>query len=91
MRFFIAALISIISVSASAETGIFEVDGMHCKMCVRKITKTVCALEEVDQCEVEIGRLKITTKSGAKIDVKKITDLVAETGSYKVIKSEIKP
>lgn len=91
MRFLFLVIISMISVSASAETGVFEVEGMHCKMCVRKITKTICNLEEVDQCEVEIGRLKITTKAGAKVDVKKITDLVAETGSYKVIKSEVKP
>lgn len=91
MKFFGILLSTMISVSALAETGTFEIEGMHCKMCVRNIKKTICNLEEIDQCDVEVGKLIVTSKKDQKIDIKKITDLINETEKYKVIKSEVKP
>lgn len=77
---------------ATAETGTFQIEGMTCGGCVKMIKAAVCEniKADIESCDVKVGSMTITTKTGQALDAKKVQDLVNGTGTYKVSKSEIK-
>jgi periplasmic mercuric ion binding protein len=74
----------IFSSAALAETKTYNVEGMHCENCAANIKAKVCALEGVEKCEVEVGKVTLTTKGDAKLDDGAVTTAVQAAG-YNVV------
>ena len=79
----IAAGLLIFSSMAWAETKTYNVQGMHCEGCVSSVKEKVCGLEGIAKCDVEVGKVTLTTKEGAKLDDNAVTNAV-EAAGYKV-------
>jgi copper chaperone CopZ len=100
MKVAIPSLVAVLTIFSAnlalAETGTFQIEGMTCGGCVKMIKSAVCdkmkadTTTNIESCDVKIGSMTITTKSGQTLDIKKVQDLVNGTGSYKVSKSELK-
>lgn len=71
---------------AFAETGEFEISGMKCQSCVKNLKNKVCALEGIESCEIDVGKMKLTTKQGSKLDIEKIKKAVNFNGNYNIEK-----
>jgi copper chaperone CopZ len=81
----------LISFSALADTGVYTIEGMDCGACAKSISKKVCALENIETCSVEVGKMTLTSKVGTQLDQEKIKEAVtAANPKFKVSKSEIK-
>lgn len=74
---------------AQAETTTYKIAGMHCGGCVSMIKSTVCGLEGVDKCEVSIGKVVISPKTGITITDEQIKAAVSKAGDYKVTGSKV--
>lgn len=97
MKSLVFTTISLMTAMAFAETGTFEIQGMHCGGCQKIIESKVCKIEGVEKCTVELtdtkkqtGKVTLITKDGIKIDTKKIDAAVTSAGDYKITKSEVK-
>ena len=87
------AILTVFSASlALAEVGNFEIKGMTCGACVKRVKAAVCDKlgDTAETCEVKVGSMSITTKAGKTLDTKQVEALVAGTKSFSVTKSEIK-
>ena len=84
------ALVSFFGISALAETATFTVSGMTCGSCAKAIQSKVCKMEGVESCDVQVGSVTLTTKTGVAIDTKKVEELIGSAGDYKVTKTEKK-
>lgn len=73
-----------------AETYTIAVEGMTCSSCAKAVRKQVCAIEGVDSCQVEIGKVVLTSKAGATISTEAIKSAVDKAGDYKVTSTEVK-
>lgn len=87
---FALALVSLFGFSAFAETATFTVSGMTCGSCAKAIRNKVCKMEGLESCEVKVGSVVVTTKTGTAVDTKKVEELIASSGEYKVTKTEMK-
>lgn len=87
---------------ATAETGTFTVEGMHCSGCRKTIEAKVCGDANIkataEKCEVkltdekkQIGEIMIVTKAENKIDVETVKkQLTAAGDDYKLAKVDIR-
>lgn len=74
------------AISAFADTTTFKVEGMTCSSCVNQVKAAVCEkMPGLEKCDVQVGSVTLTTKKGVSINAKKVEDLVASGGHYKVI------
>lgn len=85
-----AALVSLFGYGALAETATFTVSGMTCGSCAASVRNKVCKMEGLESCNVEVGSVTVTTKSGVAVDTKKVEELIGSAGDYKVTKTETK-
>lgn len=84
------AVVSLFGFQAFAETATFSVSGMTCGNCAKNVRNKVCKMEGLESCTVEVGSVVVTTKSGTAVDTKKVEELIASAGDYKVTKTEKK-
>lgn len=80
MKSIILALTMVISASVFAETQTFEVKGMSCSNCVKKVVSKVCANGTFAKCDVQVGQITVETKPGQKIDVAQLKKDVSSAG-----------
>ncbi|MBV2167127.1 MAG: heavy-metal-associated domain-containing protein [Bdellovibrio sp.] len=80
--FIIATLL--ISQTALAETITYNIEGMHCNSCVRSIKAQVCNMEGLEKCDVSMGKLVISPKTGINISQDQIQAAVTKAGEYKI-------
>lgn len=90
MKSIVLALILGFASLASAENKVYEVKGMHCGGCVKSIKAKVCQLPGVDTCNVEVGKVTLTSKADAKLDDEAVKAAVKSAGEYEVQKVEVK-
>ncbi|MBC7742801.1 MAG: hypothetical protein H7061_11420 [Bdellovibrionaceae bacterium] len=95
-------LISLISVSAFAETTTVTVGGMHCSACKKEVSDHVCKNEKLQadlaSCTVkltdkkkELGTIVMVPKEGKTVDMTEVNKLVEAAGEkHKVVASETK-
>lgn len=70
------------SAGVHAETKTYPIQGMTCQSCVKAIKAKVCSLPHITHCDVEIGKVTLTTdKTLSDVDVAKA---VEASGDYKV-------
>lgn len=87
----ILVLLGALAVSASAETKVVKLKGLHCADCVQTLKEKICN-DSYAKCEVkltnskkELGQLTLETKGKEKVDMVKISKIVEKEG-YKVTK-----
>lgn len=69
-----------------AGTESFEVTGMTCGACVKQVKAKVCHLKGIDKCEVEVGKVSLTAKSGQTIDREEISKAITSADkNFKVV------
>jgi copper chaperone CopZ len=91
LKKFLVLIFATFSITAFAETGVFTVEGMHCEACAKGISKKVCAANEYEKCEVEVGKMTVVSKAGQKLDPAKIQADLEKAGSkFKITNTEIK-
>lgn len=78
----------LVSSLALAETTAYEVEGMHCGACAKKVKAEVCNMPGIQSCDVSVGKVKISTKKGVEISQDQIQAAIAKAGEYKIIGSE---
>lgn len=82
-------LLMLLPLSSFAETSTYEVSGMTCGVCVKAVQAQVCKMEGVEKCDITVGKVVLSTKSGVALDAKKVSDAVERAG-YKVTGSTSK-
>lgn len=68
-----------------AETITYNIEGMHCNSCARSIKAQVCKMDGLDKCEVSVGKVVISPKTGVTISQDQIQAAISKAGEYKVI------
>jgi copper chaperone CopZ len=84
MKKIILPLLLLISTASLAEEKVFNVQGMSCGSCVKSVKSKVCAMDGLTKCEISVGKVALATKEGVALDAKKVAELVAAAGEYKV-------
>ncbi|MBK7961808.1 MAG: heavy-metal-associated domain-containing protein [Bdellovibrionales bacterium] len=70
-----------------AETVPFKISGMTCQACVKSVKAQVCSLKSVKKCEVEVGKVVLTSKDGQTIDPQEVAKAVkAASKDFDIIK-----
>lgn len=69
---------------AFADTYSYDVTRMTCNSCVKAIKAQVCKLENVETCDVTIGKVVLKSKTGSKLDFAKIQEAVTRAGEYQI-------
>lgn len=59
-----------------AETVPFKISGMTCEACVKSVKSQVCAMKSVKKCEVEVGKVVLTSKDGQTIDRQEVAKAI---------------
>lgn len=77
-----------VSQIALAGATTYNVEGMHCGSCVKAIKAQVCKMDGLDACEVSLGKVMITPKTGVSISQEQIQAAMAKAGEYKIIGTE---
>lgn len=86
------AMLLITPFLARAETKTYVVTGMTCAGCVSMIEDKVCSLKTLAKCEVEVGKITLTSANTEKINDAEIAKLVAAAGStYELVLPEASP
>lgn len=89
MKLVFVTLAFVLSAPAFAET--FEVTGMSCSSCVKRIQSKLCAKGGFAKCDVQIGQLTVEAKPGQKIDVAELKKQITEIGEDYQLGKEIEP
>ncbi len=89
MKSILLTFAMLLSSSAFAET--FEVTGMSCSSCVKRIQSKLCAKGGFAKCDVQIGQLTVEAKPGQKIDVAQLRKQITDIGEDYQLGEEIKP
>ena len=100
MKSMIVMLVTLLSITAAAETATFTVTGMHCGGCEKMVSKAVCDDKKisttVSDCKVtvdektKIGTVILKSKDAVKIDVAFVEKTILGTGEdYKISKTEM--
>lgn len=87
MKMLLAATALFFSQTALAETITYNVEGMHCGSCARAIKAQVCTMEGLEKCEVSVGKVVISPKSGVSISQDQIQAAISKAGEYKITNS----
>ncbi|WP_347356853.1 heavy metal-associated domain-containing protein [Bdellovibrio sp.] len=87
MKMLLAATALFFSQAALAETITYNVEGMHCGSCARSIKAQVCTMEGLEKCEVSMGKVVISPKSGVNISQDQIQAAISKAGEYKITNS----
>lgn len=74
-----------VSQLALADATTYNVEGMHCGSCVKAIKAQVCKIEGLETCEVSLGKVVISPKTGINISQDQIQAAMAKAGEYKII------
>lgn len=92
LKYLAIALVSgiLMSLNVFAETATFAVEGMSCGSCAKAVKAKVCGLPSIEKCDVQVGKVVLTSKNGEKIDLAEAQKLIEASGSYKVEKSSVK-
>lgn len=77
----------LLSQTALAETITYNVEGMHCGSCAKAIKAQVCKMEGLESCDVTLGKVVISPKTGVAISQDQIQSAVSKAGEYKIIGS----
>lgn len=77
----------LLSQAALAETITYNVEGMHCGSCAKAIKAQVCKMEGLESCDVTLGKVVISPKTGVAISQDQIQSAVSKAGEYKIIGS----
>ena len=70
---------------ALADATTYNVEGMHCGSCVKAIKAQVCKIDGLETCEVSLGKVVISPKTGINITQDQIQAAMAKAGEYKII------
>lgn len=74
---------------AHADTTVYKVKGMHCGACVQALDAKVCKMDGVEKCEVKMGQIAITPKTGLTITQDQVQAKMSEVGDdYKIVSSK---
>ncbi|UXR63977.1 heavy-metal-associated domain-containing protein [Bdellovibrio bacteriovorus] len=87
MKMLLAAATLMLSQTALAETITYNVEGMHCGSCARAIKAQVCNMEGLEKCDVTVGKVVISPKSGVSISQDQIQAAISKAGEYKITNS----
>ncbi|MGZ3772696.1 MAG: heavy-metal-associated domain-containing protein [Pseudobdellovibrionaceae bacterium] len=79
-----------VSQAALAETITYNVEGMHCGSCAKAIKAQVCKMDGLEKCDVTMGKVIISPKTGVTISQEQIQTEVSKAGEYKVTGSSKK-
>lgn len=67
-----------------AEIVTYNVDGMHCGSCAKMIKSEVCKMDGLAKCEVTMGKVVISPKTGITISQDQIQAAISKAGEYKI-------
>lgn len=70
---------------ALADATTYNVEGMHCGSCVKAIKAQVCKMDGLESCDVTMGKVVISPKTGVSISQDQIQAAISKAGEYKVI------
>lgn len=71
--------------AALAETITYNVEGMHCGSCAKAIKAQVCKMDGLEKCDVTVGKVVISPKTGINISQDQIQAAISKAGEYKII------
>ncbi len=71
--------------AAFAEPTTYDVEGMHCGSCVKAIKARVCKMDGLESCDVTMGKVVVTPKSGVTISQDQIQAAISKAGEYKIV------
>lgn len=74
-----------LSQAVLAETTTYNVQGMHCGSCAKSIKAEVCKMDGLEKCDVTMGKVIISPKTGVTITQDQIQAAISKAGEYKVI------
>lgn len=74
----------LLSQAVLAETITYDVKGMHCGSCAKAIKAEVCKMDGLEKCDVTIGKVVISPKTGVTISQDQIQAAISKAGEYKV-------
>lgn len=74
----------LLSQAALAETVTYNVEGMHCGSCAKAIQAQVCKMDGLEKCEVSVGKVVISSKTGVNISQDQIQAAISKAGEYKI-------
>ncbi|MEK2644874.1 heavy-metal-associated domain-containing protein [Bdellovibrio sp. BCCA] len=74
----------LLSQTALAETITYAVEGMHCGSCAKAIKAQVCKMDGLEKCDVTMGKVVISPKTGINISQEQIQAAISKAGEYKV-------
>jgi copper chaperone CopZ len=90
--FFMLTLFAFIPLFSFADTTEYKIKGMTCQDCVDSIKETTCHLDGIEKCDVKVGSLTITTKTGKTLSKKQVAEAVGKAGrSYRIIGEKKQP
>lgn len=84
MKKTLIASLLFLSQAALAETITYNVEGMHCGSCAKAIKAQVCKMDGLESCEVTMGKVVISPKTGINISQDQIQAAISKAGEYKV-------
>lgn len=82
MKAFIALVLFSLPVFAGTQT--YTVSGMTCNSCVKSVKAKVCQMEGIEKCDVTVGKVVLTPKTGFQLPKDQIEAAIAKAGDYKV-------
>jgi copper chaperone CopZ len=85
MKYILIIVSLFFSAAVFGEATTFNVEGMHCGSCVKAIKAQVCKIEGLETCEVSLGKVVISPKTGINITQDQIQAAMTKAGEYKII------
>lgn len=85
MTKFLIAGILFLAPAAFAESTTYNVEGMHCGSCAKAIKAQVCKMDGLESCEVTVGKVVVSPKSGVTISQDQIQAAISKAGEYKIV------
>ncbi|MGZ3770342.1 MAG: heavy-metal-associated domain-containing protein [Bdellovibrio sp.] len=73
-----------LSQTVFAETVTYNVQGMHCGSCAKMIKAEVCKMDGLEKCDVTMGKVVISPKTGVTINQDQIQAAISKAGEYKI-------
>lgn len=74
----------LLSQTVLAETITYNVEGMHCGACAKAIKAQVCKMDGLEKCDVTMGKVVISPKTGININQDQIQAAISKAGEYKI-------
>ena len=84
-KYLVLAATFSLSQFALAETITYDVKGMHCGSCAKSISAQVCKMDGLESCEVSVGKVVISPKTGFTFSQDQIQAAISKAGEYKII------